>query len=69
LARRLRDAPATAEALLIALSGYGQPADRERSADAGFAQHLVKPPDVARLAEILAEGRWQNPRSAAHDRR
>ena len=53
LAGRLRDAPATAHALLIALSGYGQPADRERSAQAGFAQHLVKPPDVARLAEIL----------------
>jgi signal transduction histidine kinase/ActR/RegA family two-component response regulator len=57
LARRLRDAPATAEALLIALSGYGQAADRERSADAGFAQHMVKPPDVARLAAILSEGR------------
>jgi len=54
LARRLRDAPATAHALLIALSGYGQPADRERSAQAGFTQHLVKPPDVARLAAILA---------------
>lgn len=57
LARRLRDAPATRQALLIALSGYGQASDRERSVDAGFAQHLVKPPDVARLAAILAEGR------------
>jgi signal transduction histidine kinase/ActR/RegA family two-component response regulator len=54
LARRLRDAPATAHAKLIALSGYGQASDRERSAQAGFAQHLVKPPDVARLAAILA---------------
>jgi signal transduction histidine kinase/ActR/RegA family two-component response regulator len=54
LARRLRDAPATAHAMLIALSGYGQASDRERSAQAGFAQHLVKPPDVARLAAILA---------------
>jgi signal transduction histidine kinase len=57
LALRLRDAPATRQALLIALSGYGQAGDRERSAQAGFAQHLVKPPDVARLAVILAEGR------------
>ena len=54
LAGRLRDAPPTAHAQLIALSGYGQASDRERSARAGFAQHLVKPPDVVRLAAILA---------------
>ena len=39
---------------LIALTGYGQDADRQRSEEAGFERHLVKPitPDqVARLAD------------------
>jgi len=39
---------------LIALTGYGQPEDRERSLDAGFDEHVVKPVDPTRLAEILA---------------
>jgi CheY-like chemotaxis protein len=37
----------------IALSGYGQEQDIERSRRAGFANHLVKPVDVDRLiAEV-----------------
>ncbi|MFT3774657.1 MAG: ATP-binding protein [Minicystis sp.] len=40
VARRLRDA---VPARLVALTGYGQEADRRRAAEAGFAQHLVKP--------------------------
>lgn len=39
---------------LIAISGYGQPADRQRSLDAGFAMHLVKPVSVAALRDALA---------------
>jgi CheY-like chemotaxis protein len=31
---------------LIALTGYGQPSDRERTTAAGFDAHLVKPIDV-----------------------
>jgi CheY-like chemotaxis protein len=48
VARRLRAAPATAACLIVALSGYGRPEDRKRTADAGFDAHLVKPlePDV-----------------------
>jgi CheY-like chemotaxis protein len=34
---------------LLALTGYGQPRDRERSAAAGFDLHLVKPIDLALL--------------------
>jgi signal transduction histidine kinase/ActR/RegA family two-component response regulator len=34
---------------LLALTGYGQPRDRERSAAAGFDMHLVKPIDLALL--------------------
>lgn len=52
LARRLRErAPAST---FIALTGYGQPEDRRRSAAAGFDHHLVKPVDVDTLLELLA---------------
>ncbi len=42
---------------LIALSGYGQPKDRQRAFDAGFDQHLLKPVDPERLLAILAAPR------------
>jgi CheY-like chemotaxis protein/two-component sensor histidine kinase len=54
LARQLRADPLTAEATLIAVTGYGQQQDRERSAAAGFDYHLVKPVDTEELATILA---------------
>jgi PAS domain S-box-containing protein len=54
LARRLRAMPETAHAVLIALTGYGQSRDRERSEAAGFDHHLVKPADMAKLTELLA---------------
>ena len=53
LARRLRAAPATAGATLIALTGYGQPQDRERSYAAGFDHHVEKPVDPDRLLALL----------------
>jgi len=42
-----------ANTLLIAVSGYGQTEDRERSKRAGFNHHLVKPVDVRELLAIL----------------
>ena len=54
LARRLRALPATAQALLVAITGYGQAQDREASSDAGFDHHLVKPVDMGELEQILA---------------
>jgi len=42
-----------AKTLLIAVSGYGQTEDRERSKRAGFNHHLVKPVDVRELLAIL----------------
>ena len=39
---------------LIALSGYGQPKDRERAVEAGFDEHLVKPVDPARLLAVIS---------------
>ena len=47
LARRLRESHDLASgARLIAVTGYGQDADRERSRQAGFDSHLVKPVNV-----------------------
>lgn len=43
LAGRLRELLAPEAPLLVAVTGYGQPADRVRTAAAGFAHHLVKP--------------------------
>jgi PAS domain S-box-containing protein len=53
LAQRLRAAPGTADALLVATTGYGQDSDRRRSLDAGFDHHLVKPIDLHALYAIL----------------
>jgi PAS domain S-box-containing protein len=54
LARRLRASPATAGAVLIALTGYGQAHDRVLTKAAGFDHHFVKPIDTAALAKVLA---------------
>jgi signal transduction histidine kinase len=40
--------------LLVAVTGYGLPEDRRRSAAAGFDEHLVKPVDLAALRTLLA---------------
>lgn len=53
VARRLR-ADATFEStLLLAVSGYGAPEDKERSEEAGFDGHVVKPVDPAELRRLL----------------
>jgi PAS domain S-box-containing protein len=39
----------------IALSGYGMEADRQRSRDAGFAEHLTKPVDLQRLKDVIRD--------------
>jgi PAS domain S-box-containing protein len=53
------------EIRLIALSGYGQPADRARSQRAGFHRHLVKPVEMRRLLETITElGREPSERPA-----
>jgi CheY-like chemotaxis protein len=36
------------------LSGYGQDADVQAALEAGFDQHLTKPPDPERLEQLLA---------------
>ena len=44
-----------ADIVLIALSGWGQDTDKQRSREAGFDHHLVKPVDHAVLSRILAQ--------------
>ena len=53
LARRLREHPATRDARIIAVSGYGQEQDRRDAMSAGFDALLVKPADLERLAALL----------------
>ena len=54
LAMRLRALPETRDALLIALTGYGQSEAVRRSMDAGFDRHFVKPLDPEVLLDIVA---------------
>jgi PAS domain S-box-containing protein len=54
VARALRANPATARARMLALTGYGADEDRERSRQAGFNGHLVKPVDPVELQQILS---------------
>jgi CheY-like chemotaxis protein len=54
LAKRLRAMPALADLRLVALTGYGQAEDRQRTEAAGFDDHLVKPVDLPALERALA---------------
>jgi CheY-like chemotaxis protein len=51
LARQLRARGCTAA--LVAVTGYGQDADRRRSREAGFDAHLVKPVAIDALHGVL----------------
>ena len=54
VAKRIRREPTLETSVLIAVTGYGQQEDRQRSRDAGFDHHLAKPADFAELQRILA---------------
>jgi CheY-like chemotaxis protein len=60
LARRLRQDPSLSTTTLVALTGWGQEADRKRSRDAGFDYHLVKPADIAQVEKIIAAAPARN---------
>jgi PAS domain S-box-containing protein len=53
LARQIRELPGAADALFIALTGYGQEHNRKMSGEAGFHRHFVKPVDIEVLAQAL----------------
>jgi CheY-like chemotaxis protein len=53
VARRLRDDLASKDALLVALTGYGEDRHRRLAREAGFDRHITKPVDVAQLERLL----------------
>jgi signal transduction histidine kinase len=48
----LRAMPAGGDALLVAVTGWGQPEDRQRTRAAGFDEHVVKPPEFEAIRDI-----------------
>ena len=54
LARGLRRLPASANATLVAVTGYGRREDRDASTAAGFDHYFVKPLDVDALLAVIA---------------
>jgi PAS domain S-box-containing protein len=57
LARAFRAIPALRDVMLVALTGWGQPEDRQRTREAGFDYHLVKPVDADALHRLFTEPR------------
>jgi CheY-like chemotaxis protein len=55
VARHLRELPELRESFVVALTGYGQEAERLRSREAGFDDHLVKPVDLLELERLLSQ--------------
>ncbi|MBW3621858.1 MAG: response regulator [Armatimonadetes bacterium] len=54
VAAKLRAMPGMKETTLIALTGYGQEEDRQKTLNAGFDHHLIKPVNPEHLQELLA---------------
>ena len=54
-ARRIRETPWAAKATIVAMTGWGQPDDKRRAADAGFDHHLTKPIEPKLLDDVLAQ--------------
>lgn len=63
VAHRLRQSAATRDALLLALTGYGQREDRLKADAAGFNHHFVKPADPSALLACIEN--WLRARTAA----
>jgi signal transduction histidine kinase/CheY-like chemotaxis protein len=57
VAKKLRSDPTTRDALLIAVTGYGQKEDRQRAAESGFDCHFVKPADPRDIQATIEVGR------------
>ena len=53
VARRLRQDPRLEGVRLVAMTGYGDEADRRLAQEAGFDQHLVKPVDFLKVEGLL----------------
>ncbi len=53
LAKHIRANDATKDVHLIAMTGFGQPTDRQRAISAGFDDHIVKPVDFTVIEKLL----------------
>jgi CheY-like chemotaxis protein len=53
VARRIREQPWGRDIVLIAVTGWGQPMDRQQAMEAGFNHHLTKPVELATLTDLL----------------
>jgi CheY-like chemotaxis protein len=53
IAARLRREEWCEDSILVAISGYGRDEDRQRSTEAGFDHHFIKPVDHAALFSLL----------------
>ncbi|MCC2656542.1 MAG: hypothetical protein K0Q76_1650 [Panacagrimonas sp.] len=62
LARRIRQHPRGRDLRLVALTGWGKDSDRQRSRDAGFDHHLVKPVNLDVLESVLSSPDALRPR-------
>jgi CheY-like chemotaxis protein len=51
--RRMRAMSEGTPLKIVAVTGWGAPEDKERSAQVGFDYHLVKPVTTAKLREAL----------------
>ncbi len=61
VAKRLKQHPMLSGIVLVAMTGYGQESDHQRSQEAGFDHHLVKPVDFGKVQQILATVSEQAP--------
>jgi DNA-binding response OmpR family regulator len=53
--REIRQQAWARDAVIVALTGWGQDDDRRRSSEAGFDAHLVKPVDHTELLALIAD--------------
>ena len=60
VAKRLRQTPDLKDTVLVAMTGYGQEAEKLRSHDAGFNHHLVKPADFDKVKRDLGDRLREN---------
>ncbi|MGO4220325.1 response regulator [Lysobacter sp. TAF61] len=54
IARSIRDSGQD-QIVIVAVTGWGQPEDRQRTSNAGFDHHLVKPPDIGAIRQICQQ--------------
>lgn len=55
LVKRLKSIAALTDTVFVALTGYGQPQDREQALRSGFDHFFVKPVNTKELLAVLAE--------------